>query len=592
MDKIRIALIAVIIMISFMLVTEYASFRDDKNKARLQEKQTQASLTLNQTPAEINTGLNDAEELAEQSTSNASVNLTDDEDIPSLSAETDTVVEVANTVRNQELIFVKTDTFSLHIDPRGGDIVDLALNQHLTDIDMPNLPFALLENNQTRTYIAQSGLIGKNGTDTREGRPLFASSAKSYRMGDEQEQLEVNLVLEQQGVEIIKRFRFSRDSYLIELDYLINNNSENPFSAAFYGQIKRDNSQDPGAESGGGLGMQPYLGFATTTSDERFKKIDFEDVAEKTFQQTMQGGWIAMIQHYYLSAWVGDANSENRYNTVKTRSGFNIARVTGPVINVDAKQNAVISNQFYAGPKDQYTLEKIAPNLDLSVDYGWLWFIAQPLYALLFFINNGVFHAFGFDKEVFSGIGNWGFSIIILTILVKLAFFSLNAKAYRSMAKMRAVQPKMLELREKYGDDRQKQSQEMMKLYQTEGVNPIGGCLPMLVQMPVFIALYWVLLESVELRHAPFIGYIKDLAAMDPYFIMPLVMGASMWFQQKLNPPPPDPMQAKVMQFLPIIFTFFFLFFPAGLVLYWVVNNILSIAQQWIITKHILDEKK
>jgi YidC/Oxa1 family membrane protein insertase len=264
-----------------------------------------------------------------------------------------------------------------------------------------------------------------------------------------------------------------------------------------------------------------------------------------------------------------------------------LGRFKSQVVSIPANNQGEIKAQFYVGPKDQYTLEKISDNLDLSVDYSFLWMVAQPLYAILYFFNEGTLHAFGLEMDVFGGVGNWGFSIILLTILVKALFFGLNAKAYRSMAKMRAIQPKMMDIKNLYGDDRQKQSQEMMKLYQTEGVNPIGGCLPMLVQMPVFIALYWVLLESVELRHAPFIGYIKDLSAMDPYFIMPLIMGASMWFQQKLNPPPPDPMQAKVMQFLPIIFTFFFLFFPSGLVLYWVVNNILSIAQQWVITRNI-----
>ena len=574
----RVALIAVLVMISFMLVTEYAKFRDIKNKERLLEKQSQATLTFD---SAASAGVDKAE------TSPAN------DEVPTLAANSDEAIEdTAVATKTQGLILVSTGTLTLHIDPRGGDIVDLALNQHLADIDTPNLPFALLENNQSRTYIAQSGLIGPNGTDTSKVRPLFASSSKQYSLSEDEDTLTVDLLLDQKGVKITKRFIFTRDSYLFDVDYIINNQTDTDFSAAFYGQIKRDSSQDPGAENGGGLGMQPYLGFATTTTEERFKKIDFEDVQESKYKQSIEGGWIAMIQHYYLSAWVGNAESNNTYSTLHTRSGFNIARITGPAIVIAGGETGSIKNSFYAGPKDQYTLEKIADNLDLSVDYGWLWFVAQPLYALLYFINNGELHAFGFEKDLFSGVGNWGFSIIVLTILVKLAFFSLNAKAYRSMAKMRAIQPRMLELREKYGEDRQKQSQEMMKLYQTEGVNPIGGCLPMLVQMPVFIALYWVLLESVELRHAPFIGYIKDLAAMDPYFIMPLVMGASMWFQQKLNPPPPDPMQAKVMQMLPIIFTFFFLFFPAGLVLYWVVNNILSIAQQWVITKHILDEEK
>jgi len=559
-----------------MLVTEYAQFRDDANKARLLAKQANSEQNINNY---ADTTLN-----TEASLENS------DSEVPSLAPSQ----PIADTpAPSTNLISVNTDNFVLKIDPRGGDIISLALKQHLAHIDTPNIPFALLENNQNRIYIAQSGLIGKNGTDTSKGRPLFASKLTSYQLIDGDDKLVVDLILNQAGTQITKRFTFHRDSYLINVDYLINNQSSEDFSAAFYGQIKRDNTQDPAAESSSGMGMQPYLGFATTTADERFKKIDFEDVADKKFTgSTETGGWIAMIQHYYLSAWVGDQSVENQYSTLRTKSGFNIGRITSPVNTIKAGEQGVISNAFYAGPKDQYRLEDIAENLDLSVDYGWLWFVAQPLYALLYFFNNGEFHGFGIDADVWSGLGNWGFSIIALTILVKIAFFSLNAKAYRSMAKMRAVQPRMLEIREKYGEDRQKQSQEMMKLYQTEGVNPVGGCLPILVQMPVFIALYWVLLESVELRHAPFIGYIQDLAAMDPYFVMPIIMGVSMFVQQKLNPPPPDPMQAKVMQFLPVVFTFFFLFFPAGLVLYWVVNNILSIVQQYIITKHILDDEK
>ena len=246
-----------------------------------------------------------------------------------------------------------------------------------------------------------------------------------------------------------------------------------------------------------------------------------------------------------------------------------------------------MSARFYAGPKDQYRLVKIAPGLELTVDYGWLWWIAQPLFALLYFFATGHLNAFGIELNIAHGIANWGVAIILLTVLVKAVFFQLSAASYKSMAKMRKLQPKMLELRERYGDDRQKLSQETMDLYRKEKVNPLGGCLPILIQMPVFLSLYWVLLESVELRQAPLAGWIKDLSVMDPYFVLPLLMGASMFYQQKLNPPPPDPMQAKVMQFMPIIFTVFFLFFPAGLVLYWLVNNALSIAQQWVITRQI-----
>ena len=575
MDKIRIALLGVLFMIGFVLITEYAEFRNDKNKENLLSQDS--SFSEESTLVDNNSLITDE---------------SNDSDVPTVVASED--IDAPKTLTpTKSLIKITTDNFSVRIDPKGGDIVGLALNKHYAHIDTPEIPFALLEENKRRSYIAKSGLIGANGTDTSKGRPLFASEFKAYTLADNQETLNVDLELDQQGVRITKRFTFTRDSYLIGVEYIINNTSSEDFSAAFYGQIIRDNSQDPAADNSSGMGMQPYLGFATTTPDDRFKKIDFEDVKDKAFPSTsIEGGWIAMIQHYYLSAWVGDKTSNNKYETRNNRSGFNIAQVTGPITSVAAGTQNTISNGFYAGPKDQYELETVADNLDLSVDYGWLWFIAQPLYALLFFINNGEFHAFGIDKDIFGGLGNWGFSIIALTILVKLAFFSLNAKAYRSMAKMRAIQPKMLAMREKHGDDKQKQSQEMMKLYQTEGVNPIGGCLPMLVQMPVFISLYWVLLESVELRHAPFIGYINDLSAMDPYFVMPLIMGASMFLQQKLNPPPPDPMQAKIMQFLPVIFTFFFLFFPSGLVLYWVVNNILSITQQYIITKHIIGESE
>ena len=294
---------------------------------------------------------------------------------------------------------------------------------------------------------------------------------------------------------------------------------------------------------------------------------------EKPVDVSMSGGWIAMVQHYFVNAWIPDPEQQARFSTVVTKKGMNIARATGPLQSIAPGEVGEFRSQLYSGPKDQYRLEEISAGLDLTVDYSWLWWIAQPLFWLL--------------TQFFSLTGNWGWSIILVTVLVKALFFKLNATAFRSMANMRRVQPKMLEIRERYGDDRQKQSQAMMELYKKEKVNPMGGCLPMLVQMPVFIALYWVLMESVELRHAPWILWINDLSAMDPYFILPLIMGASMFIQQRLNPPPPDPMQAKIMQWMPVVFTVFFLFFPAGLVLYWVVNNTLSIVQQWIITRNL-----
>lgn len=577
MDKIRIVLIATLIMIGFMLIIKYADFRDLQEKQQLMAQQSNPVTSLNTLPT--------AKLPVESQAINTSM-MSDDE-IPTTDSIA-TIPHVEKSSASTNLIQVSTDTLLVTINPLGGDIVGVSLRKHLSRIDTPDIPFVLLENSEQHTYIAQSGLIGQNGTDTSlQDRPLFHSAKNHYALQDGEDQVTVDLLYKEGDINITKRFTFKRNDYLIGMNYLIENNSDHIWQAALYGQIRHDGKK---TTSSNRMGLQPYLGFATTTNDDRFKKIDFDDVSKKTFSTDKEGGWIALIQHYFVSAWIPDQSLENQYSTIKTSAGLYLGRFKSPIVSIAAGEKGELKAKFYTGPKDQYRLAKISPQLDLSVDYGWLWMIAQPLYAVLFFLQNGTLHAFGYQFDVFSGIGNWGFAIIFLTILVKLAFYSLNAKAYTSMGKMRSIQPKMLEIRDRYADDRQKQSQEMMALYSKEKVNPLGGCLPIFIQMPVFIALYWVILESVELRHAPFIGYIKDLSAMDPYFILPIFMGASMWFQQKLNPTPPDPMQAKVMQFLPIIFTFFFLFFPSGLVLYWVVNNVLSIAQQWIITRRIEKE--
>jgi YidC/Oxa1 family membrane protein insertase len=374
------------------------------------------------------------------------------------------------------------------------------------------------------------------------------------------------------NVSITKRLTLHRGSYLINVDYLIENNSAEPWQANLFGQIKRGSAPPPSATSNA-MGMKPFLGVAITQPDDRFTKFTFDDLAEEPFKAQLPGGWIALIQHYFLSAWIPNPEQTQTYSARVTSSGFNIAGFTSPALVLDPGKSGEVGARFYAGPKDQYKLKAISPYLDLSVDYGWLWWIAQPLFWLL--------------TKIHALVGNWGVAIILLTVLIKGAFFKLSAASYRSMANMRRVQPKMVAIREQYSEDKQKQSQAMMELYKKEKINPMGGCLPILVQMPVFIGLYWMLMESVELRHAPFILWIKDLSVMDPYFVLPLLMGASMFFMQKLNPPPPDPMQAKIMQWMPIMFTFFFLWFPAGLVLYWVVNNLLSMAQQYVITRQI-----
>jgi YidC/Oxa1 family membrane protein insertase len=551
----RYVLYAAIAVVSFMLLTEWVKFRDQKHLAEVTATQT-PTVTITQQSAPTNT---------------AAVNTTQhgNGDVPLVDAPQPVITSNIST----DLITITTDVLRVQIEPRGGDIVSVALIKHSAHIDSPETPFPLLQNDDKRLYIAQSGLVGADGTDTNEGRPLFTASAKEFSLVDGDD-LTVELKADQNGVPITKQFVFHRGNYLIDVNYVISNTLQRDWRATFYAQIKRDGSTDPSVESGsGGLGVHPFLGAAVHTNDERFKKFTFDNMKEHPFTATSTNAWVAWVQHYFVSAWIAPKDQAYTLETRATANGNYFAVIKSPEITIPAGANANIKAQFYAGPKDQKRLKQIAEGLDLSVDYGFLWMIAQAIFWLMIKIH-GIFP-------------NWGLTIILLTVCIKALFFYPSATAYRSMAKMRKIQPQLLGLRERFPDDRQKQSQELMALYKKEGVNPLGGCLPIVIQMPVFISLYWVLLESVELRHAPFIGYIKDLAAMDPYFILPIIMVASMWAQQKLNPPPPDPMQAKVMQYMPFVFGIFFLWFPAGLVLYWVVNNLLSIAQQWVITKQI-----
>ncbi len=497
---------------------------------------------------------------------------------PAATANSDIPVAASNlseaekvTLAANQLISVKTDSFDLTINPLGGDIVQVALPRHYLKQNTPDQPFVLLDNRDNHTYLAQSGLIGTNGTDTAQGRPLFSSEKTAYTLNEGENQLVVDLQLQQGDVKITKRFTFTRGDYLINVEYLIDNQSANTWSAQLYGQIKRDSQNFVKVSA---LEMNPYLGAAITTPDENYKKLTFAKIAESEFKTTELGGWVAMVQHYFISAWIPDAESQNTYHLRKLGTNdLYLLGFTGKVNEVAPGTQGSIKAGFYAGPKDTERLEQISPYLDLTVDYGWLWWVSKPLFVVLKFIHNLV--------------GNWGLAIIGLTLFVKLLFFKLSATSYKSMAKMRKLAPKMAELKERLGDDRQKFSQEMMKMYKTEKVNPFGGCLPLLIQMPVFLALYYVLMESVELRHSPFFGWITDLSVKDPYFVLPIIYGVTMFFMQKLNPQPTDPMQARIMQMLPLIFTFMFLWFPAGLVLYWVTNNSLSILQQYIITKQI-----
>jgi YidC/Oxa1 family membrane protein insertase len=542
----RYLLIAAIAALSLMLLVEWQKFESSNPVV------TSTSSSTNAAPT----------------TSNESG------DLPAIISSDDIDTIKASATTDAKYITVKTDVLDLKIDLHGGDIVYAGLPKYTSSLESDD-PFVILENNDARNYTAQSGLIGTNATDTSKGRPYFTATSAAYALDTSADKLTIDLHYQySDAVTIIKRFQLSRGKYLINIEYLIDNQSDAPFQASFFGQLKRGNSVDPSVNDKGGMfAMKPFMGVAYATNDDLYKKTTFKKMQDKPIKVSVNGGWIGVVQHYFVSAWVPPSDSVNEFSTIVTKQDMNIARATSAAVTVDAKSQGKISADFYTGPKDQYSLQEVSPGLELTVDYGWLWWIAQPLFWLL--------------TKIHSVLGNWGFAIIGVTILVKAAFFKLNQKAFTSMANMRKFQPKLAEIKERYADDRQKQSQAMMELYKKEKINPLGGCLPMVVQMPVFISLYWVLMESIELRHAPFILWIHDLSAMDPYFVLPLVMGISMFIQQRLNPPPPDPMQAKIMQWMPIVFTFFFLFFPAGLVLYWVVNNTLSIIQQYIITKRI-----
>lgn len=553
MDIKRTILIVALAIVSYVMVLKW---NQDYGQAALPTQNTAASTT--------NPGLPDGVP-AGDSGAGASA------DVPSATAETHTADQAPVAV-SKDLIRVKTDVLDLAIDPVGGDVVQLNLPQYPRRQDHPDIPFQLFDNGGERVYLAQSGLTGANGPDARStGRPLYAADQKRYQLADGQDQLVVDLKFSDNGVNYIKRFSFKRGEYDLNVSYLIDNQSSQAWSGNMFAQLKRDASSDPSSSTA--TGTATYLGAALWTPSEPYKKVSMKDIDKGSLKENVSGGWVAWLQHYFVTAWIPAKSDNNVVQTRKDSQGNYIIGYTGPAISVPAGGKAEISAMLYAGPKIQSKLKELSPGLELTVDYGFLWFIAQPIFWLL--------------QHIHSLLGNWGWSIIVLTMLIKGLFFPLSAASYRSMARMRAVSPKLAALKERFGDDRQKMSQAMMELYKKEKINPLGGCLPILVQMPVFLALYWVLLESVEMRQAPWMLWITDLSIKDPFFILPIIMGATMFIQQRLNPTPPDPMQAKVMKMMPIIFTFFFLWFPAGLVLYWVVNNCLAITQQWYITRSI-----
>tara|TARA_R110001583_G_scaffold68663_4_gene195172 strand:- start:837 stop:2465 length:1629 start_codon:yes stop_codon:yes gene_type:complete len=465
------------------------------------------------------------------------------------------------------LISVNTDQLDIKISPVGGDIVYAALVEHKREIDS-NDPFVILDQQNEFTYIAQSGLIGRDGIDSSaKGRATYNVKASSYSLADGKDTLTVPFTYTaDNGVTYVKTFTFTRGQYDIKVDYSINNISAAPLQVQMYGQIKQTIK-----ESESSMMMPTYRGGAFSTQDTRYEKYNFDDMADKNLAKVTLGGWAAMLQHYFVSAWVPPATDSNTIFTSLSAGGLANIGFRGAVYDIAPGATQNISSQFYVGPKNQKALSAISETLNLVVDYGFLWWLAIPIHWLLMFYQ--------------SFVGNWGVAIILITLTVRGGLYPLTKKQYTSMAKMRNLQPKLTEMKERFGDDRQKMGQAMMELYKKEKVNPMGGCLPILLQMPIFIALYWVLLESYELRHAPFMLWITDLSVQDPYYVLPLLMGLSMFLMQKMQPVAPtmDPMQVKMMQWMPVIFTVFFLWFPAGLVLYWLVGNLVAITQQKII---------
>uniref|UniRef100_UPI0025EF0DEA membrane protein insertase YidC n=1 Tax=uncultured Microbulbifer sp. TaxID=348147 RepID=UPI0025EF0DEA len=456
-----------------------------------------------------------------------------------------------------QLISVETDTLSVLIDPNGGDIVKVALRKFYEQLNTPDRPLILLNQTRSHTYVSRSGLVGGNG-NCSAGRPLFTSDASEYALQEGKDTVTVDLKQEQNGIAFTKRFTFTRGEYLVKVAYLVNNGRSKPLLAGMCGEIVRDSLEPPVDV---GIGMSPFLGAALHTSEENYFKQDFEDIRNKPTTETIEGGWVAMVQHYFLSAWVPDQTERNTFTLKPVDNGLYSMGFSSPQLRIEPGQQGTVEAAFYAGPKDVFSLEKISPYLDLTVDYGWLWWLAKPMFRVLHWIHEHL-------------VDNWGWSIILLTVFIKALLFPLSAAGLKSMARMRKFAPQMKKLQEQYKDNRQKLAEETMKLYRKEKINPVGGCLPLLLQMPVFIGLYWMLMETVELRHAPWILWIHDLSVKDPYFILPVIMGVSMWFMQKLNPQPTDPTQAKIMQLMPVMMTFFFLWFPAGLVLYWIANNL------------------
>ncbi len=535
-----------------------------------EEKTNPRPQTVVQQPA-TSTISSSADTVPENSVSNIPDG-TANQDIPVISSTVEKPIETAQTsIQSKNRIRVVTDVLDIDIDSIGGDLRRAFLIKYPLTQDQPDKPYPYMDDKLPRLFIAQSGLL--SSSEAPNHYASYEIERSEYRLAEGQSELRVPLKWTSKDGKIIvtKTYVFHRDSYLIDVIHDVNNASDEPWRGRLYTQLQRTNYDEPGQSRL----LYTFTGAAISNTNNNYEKIDFDEMSTWKPEQSYDvGGWVSMIQHYFVSAWIPGTEDVNQLYTRVVNDSKYIVGLSGEETVINPGATSSYQRELYIGPKDQDRMEKVAENLKLTVDYGILSFIAQPLFWLLQFIH--------------EYIGNWGWAIIFVTLIIKLVFYKLSEASYRSMGNMRKIAPKFQAIRERYGDDRQRMSQAMMELYKKEKVNPMSGCWPMLVQIPVFISLYWMLLESVELRHAPFMLWIEDLSTKDPYYVLPLLMGASMYVQQKLSHNPSlDPMHQKIMQFLPIIFTFFFMLFPAGLVLYWVVNSVLSILQQWYIMRKI-----
>lgn len=579
MEQQRLVLFAILVAISFLMYLDWQKDYGPKPVPAVSQTQTDKSSTQSAAgSAPDDQSMPVPTESASSSTSS-----------PAATTPTTSVPSSAPvvTTHGQDIV-VDSDVYHAVIDSQGGDLRELDLKKYPVSVNKPDDPYRLLGESRKRDFVVQSGFFVSGNKQLQSLTPnrktIYHTDRTHYTVGKDKDGTNVDLVwTNSKGMQFIIRYNFRPDSYHIRVSHIVKNPTNMPWQGNVYLRLERT----PPVEHKGLAHLPTYSGPVYYSPEHKYQKVKFSEIDDAkpkegevrdAIDQQFKGGWAAVIEHYFVGAWIPPKNEVYRYFTAKQSGDRYLIGMVSPKHVVAAKSDLDVKADLFVGPKLIKALDKIAPDLDLSVDYGYMNFISKPLFKVLSWIH-GV-------------VGNWGWSIILLTLFIKLAFYKLSETSYKSMANMRKLQPRMTALKQRYGDDKQKLQSAMMEMYKKEKINPLGGCLPIVIQIPVFIALYYMLLESVELRQAPWIFWIKDLSVKDPYFVLPIIMGITMLAQQKLNPTPVDPMQAKVMMVLPVVFTALFLFFPSGLVLYWVVNNTLSIAQQWYITRVVLKESK